>query len=63
MNDEKRELTAICPACDNIIEVEEDVFVGDLVSCTNPGCFWEGTVEDIDRDGNVWFEKEKEEKE
>lgn len=55
------EQTAICPQCDNVIELEEEVFVGDLVSCTNMPCMWEGIVEDIDRDGNVWFEEEKEE--
>ena len=55
------EQTAICPQCDNIIEFDVEVFVGDFVSCTNMPCFWEGIVEDIDKDGNVWFEEEKEE--
>ena len=50
-------LTAICPKCDNVIDMEDDVQVGDLISCTNFPCFWEGTVDEID-DGNVWFEEE-----
>jgi len=50
-------LTAICPECDNIIEVDEGVKVGDQVGCTNMPCFFEGTVESIDEGGNVWFEE------
>lgn len=53
------ELTAICPECDNIIEVE-NVQEGDLVSCG--ACWFEGEIEEIDKDGNVWFKKNKEEK-
>jgi len=55
------EQTAVCPECDNIIELNEEVFVGDLVSCTNFPCMWEGTVESIDTGGNVWFEADEEE--
>ena len=53
------ELSAICPECDNIIEVDSDVKVGDTVGCTNEPCFFEGVVESIDEGGNVWFEKSK----
>ena len=56
-----RELTAICPSCDNIIEVEDDVQEGDHVSCTNMPCFFEGIVDEIDSDGNVWFKKPEDE--
>ena len=55
-------LTAICPQCDNIIEIDEDVQEGDTVGCTNCPCFFEGIVEEIDKEGNVWFKKNKEEK-
>jgi hypothetical protein len=55
------EQTAICPECDNVIELEEEVQVGDIVSCTNFPCMWEGVVDEISN-GNVWFEEpEKEE--
>jgi len=53
------EQTAICPQCDNVIELEEEVFVGDLVSCTNFPCMWEGVVDEVSN-GNVWFEPEDE---
>lgn len=58
-----KDLTAICPNCDNIIEVEEGVQEGDHISCPNFPCFFEGVVEDIDEDGNVDFENEEEDKE
>ena len=54
------ELTAICSSCDCPIELEDnDPIVGDVVSCSNPGCFWEGVINEIS-DGNVWFEPDKE---
>jgi len=53
------EQTAICPACDNIIELDVEVFEGDLVSCTNMPCMWEGIAESIDKDGNIWFEPDE----
>ncbi len=52
--------TAICPNCDSIIEVDGGVEEGDFVECTNFPCFFNGTVEDIDEDGNVEFEENEE---
>ena len=57
------EQTAICPECDNIIELEEEVQVGDTVSCTNFPCMWEGIVEIVAEDGNVFFEENEEDEE
>jgi len=54
------DLSAICPECDNIIEVDADVKIGDSVGCTNEPCMFEGEVESIDEGGNVWFEEEGE---
>lgn len=51
------ELTAICPECDNIIPVENGAKIGDFVSCQD--CFWEGEINSIDIDGNVWFREEE----
>ena len=53
------EYTAVCPKCDNIIELEGNIETGDHVECDNVGCFWEGTIAEIDKDGNVWFEEEE----
>ncbi len=52
------ELTAICPQCDNPIEVEASAQIGDDISCDNFPCFWAGEIEEIDGDGNVWFKNE-----
>jgi len=52
-----RELSATCLECDNIIEVDENVRIGDIVECTNEPCMFEGIVESIDEGGNVWFEE------
>lgn len=52
-----KDLSAVCPECDNIIEVDENVQIGDMVGCTNEPCMFEGTVESIDEGGNVWFEE------
>lgn len=53
------EQTAICPSCDNIIELDGEVFVGEVVSCSNMPCMWEGIVEYIEKEGNVWFEPDE----
>ena len=53
-----KDLSAICPECDNIIEVDENARIGDMVGCTNEPCMFEGKVESIDEGGNVWFEEE-----
>ncbi len=50
-------LTAICPVCDDIIEVEDGAQVGDIIGCTNCPCFFEGEIEDIDKSGNVTFKE------
>ena len=53
-----KEQTAICPECNNIIELEEEKQVGDIVVCSNYPCFWEGIVDEIDKEGNIWFKKD-----
>lgn len=57
------EQTIICPTCDNIIDLEEEVRGGDTVSCNNFPCFFEGIVSYVDVDGNVFFEENEEDEE
>jgi len=54
------EQTIICPTCDNVIETDEEVREGDLVVCSNFPCFFQGVVDDVDSDGNVFFEEGEE---
>lgn len=54
------EQTIICPQCDNVIERDEEVREGDLVECTNFPCLFQGTVDYVEEDGNVYFEENKE---
>lgn len=54
------EQTLICPQCDNVIELDEDVKEGDLVDCTNFPCFFQGVIDYVEEDGNAFFEENKE---
>ena len=56
---------AICPECDNIIEIEkEEAWDGNEIHCTNSGCFFVGTIDEIreadegNDAGQVFFQKE-----
>lgn len=53
-----KELTAFCPQCDGMIEnLPNDLKIGDAISCDNFPCMNEMIVEEIEKDGNVWFEE------